>query len=69
MPSQHKHRPIPFRPAEGDRAWLLSYAGEHDLPVNRVLSTALAEFRIRAELAARDAELSTATIPKRQTEG
>lgn len=49
MPSQHKHPPISFRPAEGDRAWLLTYTEEHGLAVNLVLSMALAEFRAQRE--------------------
>jgi len=49
MPSQHKHPPIPFRPPEGDRAWLLDYAKQTGLPVNRVLAKALANFRTDLE--------------------
>lgn len=47
MPSVHKHPPVPFRPAEGDRSWLLAYAKEHGRPVNAVLSDALREYRER----------------------
>jgi hypothetical protein len=45
MPSQHKHPPIPFRPPEGDRAWLLKYAKVTEQPVNRILAEALAAYR------------------------
>lgn len=45
MPSAHKHPPIPFRPAEGDRSWLLAYAEETGQPVNRILRLALAAYR------------------------
>ena len=45
MPSQHKHQPIPFRPPEGDRAWLLGYAKRTGTPVNRILAEALAAYR------------------------
>lgn len=41
MPSQHKHRPIPFRPPEGDRARLLALAERTGQPVNRILAEAL----------------------------
>lgn len=41
MPSQHKHRPIPFRPPEGDRQRLLAYAEQTGQPVNRILAEAL----------------------------
>jgi hypothetical protein len=47
MPSQHKHPPIPFRPPEGDRAWLLQYAKSTGQPVNRILAAALAAYRER----------------------
>jgi hypothetical protein len=49
MPSQHKHPPIPFRPPEGDRSWLLAYAKQAGLPVNRVLALALAAYRRQVE--------------------
>lgn len=45
MPSQHKHPPIPFRPPEGDRAWLLEHAKAIGQPINRILAEALAEYR------------------------
>ena len=44
MPSQHKHPPIGFRPPEGDRARLLTYAERTGQPVNRILSEALAAY-------------------------
>jgi hypothetical protein len=44
-PSRHKHPPIPFRPPEGDRVWLLAYAAQTGLPVNRILAEALAAYR------------------------
>jgi predicted DNA-binding protein len=49
MPSQHKHRPIPFRPPEGDRARLLALAERTAQPVNRILSEALAAYLNAAE--------------------
>jgi hypothetical protein len=45
MPSQHKHRPIPVRLPEADRAWLLEYAKQTGQPVNRILAEALADYR------------------------
>jgi hypothetical protein len=45
MPSQHKHPPIPFRPPEGDRSWLLEHAKRTGKPVNRILAEALAAYR------------------------
>lgn len=51
MPSQHKHAPIPFRPPEGDRAWLLQHAEWTGRAVNAVLTAALSEYRIRYEQA------------------
>jgi hypothetical protein len=53
MPSQHKHRPIAFRPPEGDRAWLLEYALRTGRPVNAILAEALADKRAEAGLAER----------------
>ena len=47
MPSQHKHRPIAFRPPEGDRSWLLEYAKATGQPVNRILAEALAGLRAK----------------------
>ena len=49
MPSQHKHNPIPFRPVDGDRTWLLAYAKAIGRPVNAILREALAEYRKRRE--------------------
>jgi hypothetical protein len=51
MPSKHKYPPIPFRPPEGDRSWLLEYAKASDQAVNAVLAQALREFRERRETA------------------
>lgn len=51
MPSQHKHRPVSFRPPEGDRAWLLARAAATGQPVNAVLADALAEYRAAREAA------------------
>ena len=45
LPSRHKHPPIAFRPPEGDRVWLLTYAQQTGQPVNRILAQALAAFR------------------------
>lgn len=50
MPNQHKHPPIPFRPPEGDRAWLLAYAAATERPVNAILAEALAEYRKEREV-------------------
>ena len=47
MPSQHKHNPIPFRPPEGDRSWLLEHAAMRGQAVNAVLVAALGEYRVR----------------------
>lgn len=44
--------PIPFRPEEGDRAWLLEYAERTGQPVNAILREALAVFREAAHRAA-----------------
>lgn len=41
MPSQHKHRPVAFRPPEGDRARLLAYAERTGRPVGAVVSEAV----------------------------
>ena len=49
MSGQHKYNPIPFRPPERDRAWLLDHAKETDRPVNAILAVALAEYRERRE--------------------
>ena len=49
MSSQHKHPPIPFRPPEGDRSWLLEHAKTEDLPVNKVLTIALKAYRAGIE--------------------
>lgn len=56
MPSQHKHRPVPFRPPEGDRAWLLQYAERTGEPVNRILAQALAAYRAVVEKAETEEE-------------
>ena len=45
MPSQHKHQPIPFRPAARNRAWLLEEAKETKRPVNAILNEALTGHR------------------------
>lgn len=45
MPDRHKYPPIPFRPPEGDRLWLLAYAAETGRPVNQILAEALALHR------------------------
>ena len=45
LPNRHKHPPIAFRPPEGDRVWLLTYAQQTGQPVNRILARALAAFR------------------------
>ena len=51
MSSQHKHPPIPFRPPEGDRAWLLQHADQTGRAVNAILAEALREYRQRYEAA------------------
>lgn len=45
MPGKHKHPPIPFRPPEGDRAWLLEHAERTGRPVNAILRDALTSYR------------------------
>jgi hypothetical protein len=45
---RHKHQAISFRPPEGDRAWLESYAGETGRPVRAILAEALAAYRAAA---------------------
>ena len=50
MPSQHKHPPVSFRPAEADRAWLLAYSEATGIPVNRILADALTVFRAQLVL-------------------
>jgi hypothetical protein len=47
MPSKHKHNPVPFRPPEGDRSWLLAHAEATGQAVNAVLVAALGEYRVR----------------------
>jgi hypothetical protein len=42
---RHKHPPIPFRPKEGDRAWLLGHAEQNGLSVNSILRAALTDYR------------------------
>ena len=49
MSGQHKHNPIPFRPPEDDRAWLLEHAEETARAVNAILAEALAAYRKRNE--------------------
>jgi hypothetical protein len=44
-PGKHKYPPIPFRPPEGDRGWLLEHARQTGQPVNRILALALAAYR------------------------
>lgn len=41
MPGQHKHRPVSFRPPEGDRAVLMHLHKTTGKPVNRILAEAL----------------------------
>lgn len=50
MTDRHKHRPIPFRPPEGDRAWLLAYAKQAGRPVNAILAAALSMYRQETEM-------------------
>ena len=45
MSSQHKHNPIPFRPAARNRAWLLEEAKETKRPVNAILNEAVTGHR------------------------
>lgn len=47
MPSQHKHPPVPFRPSEDDRLWLLRYAAQTGRAVNAILREALADLRAK----------------------
>lgn len=49
MTDRHKRPPVPFRPPEGDRAWLYAYAERHGLAVNAILRLALAEFRAQRD--------------------
>jgi hypothetical protein len=44
---RHKRNPVPFRPPEGDRSWLLTYAASTGQAVNAVLVAALGEYRAR----------------------
>lgn len=53
MPDRHKHNPIPFRPPEGDRVWLLAYAERTGQPVNLILAQLVA--RLRHEISLIDA--------------
>jgi hypothetical protein len=48
-PDRHRQPPIPFRPPEADRAWLVEYAERASRAVNAVLAEALAEYRRRRE--------------------
>jgi hypothetical protein len=50
MPDRHKRHPIPFRPPEGDRAWLEAYAGRTGEPVNRILTQLVARLRYEIDL-------------------
>ena len=50
MADRHKHPPIPFRPPEGDRAWLLAYAKETGRPVNAILAAILSAYRQKIEM-------------------
>ena len=45
MADRHKSKPISFRPPEGDRLWLASFAAETGRPLRAVLAAALAEYR------------------------
>jgi hypothetical protein len=47
MTDRHKHAPIPFRPPEDDRTWLLERARRTGRAVNAILARALAEYRQR----------------------
>ena len=55
MGGPHKHNPVPFRPGvkpgdpDGDREWLLAYAGKTRRAVGAIVSEALAEYRSRRE--------------------
>lgn len=49
MTDRHKEPPMPFRPAEGYRAWLKEHARKTGKSVNAVLRQAVAEFRERHE--------------------
>jgi hypothetical protein len=49
MPDRHKSNPIPFRPPERDRAWLIKHAQRTGKAVNAILADALATYRERHE--------------------
>jgi hypothetical protein len=49
MPNQHKYRPIPFRPPEGDRLWLAEYARRTGRAVNAIIAEAVAAYRAARE--------------------
>ncbi len=49
MPSKHKRSPIPFRPPEGDEAWLKEHARRTGQAVNAILAMLLARYRREQE--------------------
>jgi hypothetical protein len=49
MTDRHKSNPIPFRPPEGDRSWLMEHAQRTGKAVNAILAAALAAYRERHE--------------------
>ena len=48
MPDRHAERPVCFRPAPDDRAWLLAHAKATGQAVNAILAEALS--RLRSQL-------------------
>jgi hypothetical protein len=45
MADRHKSSPIPFRPPEADRVWLMAHAQRTGKAVNAILAAALAAYR------------------------
>jgi|GEM_PF-2547207 len=54
MPSQHKHKPVAYRPPADLRGWLLAYAAQTGRAVNAIITQALSEYRERIEQADQD---------------
>ncbi len=47
--SAHEQPPIPFRPPEDDREWLLAHAEKTGKPVNAILRIALSDYRAKTD--------------------
>jgi len=45
MADRHRHPPLYFRPAAGDREWLAAHAAETGKPQGRILAEALSAYR------------------------